>query len=54
MSILQWAAMPVLNILLAPWLKANSDKQRAFSIGGLFVILVLLAGLALLFYHVTG
>ena len=53
-SILQWAVMPVLNILLAPWLKANSDKQRAFSIGGLFVILVLLVVLALLFRQVTG
>ena len=53
-SILQWAVMPVLNSLLAPWLKANSEKQRAFSVGGLFLILVLLAGLALLFRQVTG
>ncbi len=53
-SILQWAVMPALNILLAPWLKANSEKQRALSVGGLFVILVLLVGLALLFRQVTG
>lgn len=53
-SILQWAVMPALNSLLAPWLKANSEQQRAFSVGGLFVILVLLAGLALLFRQVTG
>ena len=53
-SILQWGVMPALNILLAPWLKANSDKQRAFSVGGLLLILVLLFGLALLFRHVTG
>jgi uncharacterized protein len=52
--ILQWAVMPVLNIPLAPWLKANSDKQRAISISGLFLILVLLVGLALLFRQVTG
>jgi hypothetical protein len=46
--------VPALTTLLAPWLKANSDKQRAFSIGGLFLILVLLVGLALLFRQVTG
>jgi uncharacterized protein len=53
-AILQWAVMPALNSLLAPWLKANSEKQRAFSIGGLFLILALLAGFALLFRQVTG
>ncbi len=53
-SILQWAVMPVLNKLLGPWLKANSHTQWAFSIGGLILILVILAGLALLFRQVTG
>jgi antibiotic biosynthesis monooxygenase (ABM) superfamily enzyme len=53
-AILQWAVMPVLNILLAPWLKANSEKQRAFSIGGLFAILILLVVSAFLFRQVTG
>ena len=53
-SLLQWAVMPVLNVLIAPWLKANSDKQKALSFGGLLVIFVLLAGLALLFSQVTG
>ena len=52
--ILQWAVMPALNMALAPWLMANSEKQRAFSVGGLFLILVLLVGLALLFRQVTG
>jgi uncharacterized protein len=52
--ILQWGVMPLLNILLAPWLKANSDRQRVFSVGGLLLILVLLAGLVLLFRQVTG
>lgn len=52
--ILQWAVMPGLNIALAPWLMANSEKQRAFSIGGTLLILVLLGGLALLFRQVTG
>jgi uncharacterized protein len=53
-SILQWAVMPVLNILLAPWLKANSEQQRAWSVGGLFLMIVLLMGLAVLFRQVTG
>ena len=53
-SLLQWVVMPVLNILLAPWLKANSEEHRALSIGGLFLILVLLGALALLFRQVTG
>jgi len=52
--ILQWAVMPALNMALAPWLMANSEKQRAFSVGGLFLILVLLVGLAFLFRQVTG
>ena len=51
-SILQWGVMPVLNMVLTPWLKANSDKQRTFSVGGLFLILVLLVGLALLFRQI--
>jgi uncharacterized protein len=53
-SILQWAVMPVLNRLLAPWLRAHADKQRAFSVAGLFLIPVLLAGLAVLFRPLTG
>jgi len=53
-SILQWAVMPMLNTLLAPWLKANSEQQRAVSVGGLILILILMVGLALLFRQVTG
>ena len=52
--ILQWGVMPVLNTLVAPWLQANSDKQRIFSIGGALMILVILVSLALLFRLVTG
>jgi antibiotic biosynthesis monooxygenase (ABM) superfamily enzyme len=51
--ILQWGVMPVLTRLLAPWLKANTDKQRGFSIAGLVLILFLLVGLAALFRLVS-
>jgi antibiotic biosynthesis monooxygenase (ABM) superfamily enzyme len=53
-SLLQWVVMPMLNKLLSPWLKANSPQQRAFSAGGLCLILLLLAGVAIIFRQVTG
>jgi uncharacterized protein len=53
-SILQWAVMPALNGLLAPWLHANADRGKALSAGGLFLIFLLLGGLAVLFRQVTG
>jgi len=53
-SILQWAVMPVLNIVLGTWLKANSEQQRTYSLAGLLVIIVLLLVLAFLFRRVTG
>ncbi len=53
-SLLQWAVMPVLEKLLGPWLRANQERQRAHSLGGLVVLLVLLGGLALLFHLING
>jgi uncharacterized protein len=53
-SILQWAVTPALNPLLRPWLRANEENQRAFSLGGLAAILLLLAVMAILFRLVTG
>jgi antibiotic biosynthesis monooxygenase (ABM) superfamily enzyme len=53
-SILQWAVMPVLNLLAASWLGANGGSQRRLSIGGGFLILGILAGTALLLRQVTG
>ncbi len=52
--ILQWAVMPALIALVAPWLKADSDTQKALSIGGVIGILAAIAGMALLFRQVTG
>ncbi len=53
-SILQWAVMPMLEKLLGPWLRANQERQRAYSLGGFVVIVVLLGGLALLFHGING
>lgn len=52
--ILQWAVMPMLNVLVAPWLKADSDKQKAQLAGGAIVILAALGGMAVLFRQITG
>jgi antibiotic biosynthesis monooxygenase (ABM) superfamily enzyme len=48
-SVLQWLVMPALTRLLAPWLRANSDRQRTLSLGGLLLILLVLAALVALF-----
>ena len=53
-SILQYAVMPVLNRLFAPWLKANAPDQRRKSAAGVGLILLLLAGLTALFHLITA
>jgi uncharacterized protein len=53
-SILQWVVTPILNRLLGPWIAANEERQRAYSIGGLVVILLLMVGMVILFRLVTG
>lgn len=53
-SILQWGVMPLLNKLLAPWLKAPPDQNMAVSVAGLGSILCLLAGFAVIFRQITG
>ena len=53
-SLLQWAVMPALEKLLGPWLRANQARQRAYSLGGLVVLLVLLGGMTLLFRLIKG
>jgi len=52
--LLQWAVMPVLSRLWAPWLAANQGRQWAFSAAGVVAILALLACLAFLFSRITG
>jgi hypothetical protein len=53
-SILQWAVMPALNVLLGPWLHANEPRGKAFSAGGLVLVLLLLAGLAVVFRQMSS
>jgi antibiotic biosynthesis monooxygenase (ABM) superfamily enzyme len=49
-ALLQWVLTPALNPVLGPWLRANEKRQRAFSLWGLVVILVLLGVMAVLFH----
>jgi len=51
--ILQWVVMPLVTAGLDPWLKANGRQQRLASLGGVGLLLLLLAGLALVFRKVT-
>lgn len=53
-SILQWVVQPALDPVLGPWLRANEGKQRAYSLGGLAVLLLLLGGMTLMFHLVAG
>jgi antibiotic biosynthesis monooxygenase (ABM) superfamily enzyme len=53
-ALLQWALMPVVEAVLRPWLRAKADQGMALSVGGLLLILFLLAGMAVLFRQVTG
>lgn len=53
-SILQWAVMPILNALLAPWLQVKADRSKALSVGGPFLILLLMGGLVVLFRRLMG
>jgi antibiotic biosynthesis monooxygenase (ABM) superfamily enzyme len=52
-SILQWAVMPVLQIMLGPWLRAGGPQDRATTIRGAVLILLGLVGLMLFFRAVA-
>jgi antibiotic biosynthesis monooxygenase (ABM) superfamily enzyme len=53
-SILQWGLMPLMEAALRRWHHADPEKERATLVGGLLLILVLLAAMVLLFRRVTG
>jgi antibiotic biosynthesis monooxygenase (ABM) superfamily enzyme len=53
-TILQWVVQPALDPVLGPWLRANEGRQRAYSLGGVAVLLLLLSGMTLTFHLVAG
>jgi antibiotic biosynthesis monooxygenase (ABM) superfamily enzyme len=53
-ALLQWAVMPGLTTLLSPWLHARADRQRALTLAGAGLIVLVLAGVMALFRQVTG
>jgi antibiotic biosynthesis monooxygenase (ABM) superfamily enzyme len=53
-SILQWGVMPALTALLGRWLNANESRKKVVTLGGLGVVLLLLAGMTVLFCLITG
>lgn len=53
-SLLQWVIMPVLRVVLSSWLRAGGREGKPVTVGGLVLILLVLAGLMLLFRAVTG
>jgi|BarGraNGADG00212_2_1021979.scaffolds.fasta_scaffold80806_2 hypothetical protein len=53
-AILKWAVMPLLNRVLAPWLRAHGKDGRLVSVGGAALIVAALLGMALLFRVLSG
>jgi antibiotic biosynthesis monooxygenase (ABM) superfamily enzyme len=52
-SILQWAIMPVLTRVLAPWLNAVDSRQKKIAVAGPLVVAFLLAVLVVVFRRVA-
>jgi antibiotic biosynthesis monooxygenase (ABM) superfamily enzyme len=53
-ALLEWWGGPLVNRLLAHWLRAHGEKGKTVSVVGLFLILGVLGVLTLLFRQVTG
>jgi uncharacterized protein len=53
-SILQWAVSPALNVVLAPWLRANGRDGRRVTLIGLVLILATLGVMTALFSLIAG
>jgi antibiotic biosynthesis monooxygenase (ABM) superfamily enzyme len=53
-ALLQYAVMPVLSKVFAPWINAKSPQRWTTQLGGLVVIAILLAALMLAFRQKTG
>lgn len=53
-SILQWAVLPALTKLFAPWLNADPERRPAATAGGVVLIAVLLAAMVFAFRLAKG
>jgi uncharacterized protein len=53
-AFLEWWGGPLVNRLLAPWLRAHGEKGKTLSVVGLVLILGILGVLTFLFRLVTG
>ena len=53
-SILQWAVMPVLQVMLGPWLRVTGPQAGIVTIRGSVLILLVLVGLMLFFRAVAS
>jgi antibiotic biosynthesis monooxygenase (ABM) superfamily enzyme len=53
-SLLEWLGMPVIRVLFAPWLRANSKADRARSLGGLVLIVAALGVMVAIFRQLNG
>lgn len=53
-SALQWVIMPVLNNVLAPWLRADTKRHARLLYGGLVLILFVIAASCLAFAQISG
>jgi antibiotic biosynthesis monooxygenase (ABM) superfamily enzyme len=53
-SLLQWAVMPAVQVVLGPWLRASGPRGTAVTIRGAVLILLVLVGLMLVFRAVAG
>jgi len=52
--LLQWGVMPLLQTVLGPWLRADPVRDRARTVGGALLIVLVLLGLMLLFRQASG
>ena len=53
-AFLEWLGMPVVRLVLRPWLRANDRKGKAVSLVGTALIVAALGVMAFLFSLVTG
>jgi antibiotic biosynthesis monooxygenase (ABM) superfamily enzyme len=53
-SLLEWLGMPVIRLLFAPWLGANSKADRARSLAGMVLIVAAIGVMVAVFRQLNG